>query len=133
MGGYLQTRHIIGAEVRGSITRWGADQHEESILAGPRAAMHFGHFSPYVAVLGGGGNAWVRSRTTEPGIPSITEDDGPQLSILGGLDFHVKNRISFRMGEFSYSKVYLTDRTLSPLSVSAGVVYRVNWSMLGGR
>lgn len=133
MGGYIQTRHVIGGEVRGSITRWGGDQHEESILAGPRAAMHFGHFSPYVAVLGGGGNAWVRTVPNEPGVHSIFEGTGPQMSILGGLDFHVKNRISLRIGEFSYSKIYLNDRTLSPLSASAGVVYRVNWPKLGGR
>jgi hypothetical protein len=45
-GAYLQTRHILGGELRGSITRWGAGQHEESILVGPRAALHFGRFSP---------------------------------------------------------------------------------------
>ena len=38
VGGYFQTRHIVGAEIRGSITRWGGDQHEESALAGATGA-----------------------------------------------------------------------------------------------
>jgi hypothetical protein len=36
LGGFWQTRHILGLEVRGSILKWGSDQHEESALAGPQ-------------------------------------------------------------------------------------------------
>jgi hypothetical protein len=128
-GGYLQTRHVIGAEVRGSITRWGGDQHQESALAGARASLHFGHFSPYVAVLGGGGNTWSWSNPPKPGLPKPvnTEETSPQWSILGGLDVHLKNRLSLRMGEFSYSEIYRKEKTLTPLSASAGIVYRVSW------
>ena len=135
-GGYVQTRHIVGAEVRGSITRWGNTEHEESALVGPRAALHLGSFSPYLAVLGGGGNSWmwnkVPYRSDKP--PAvITQGTGPQMSILGGLDFHLKQRLSLRMGELSYSKIYLNNRTINPLSASAGIVYRVNWPSRGGR
>jgi hypothetical protein len=128
-GGYLQTRHVIGAEIRGSITRWGGGQHEESALAGPRASLHLGHFSPYVAFLGGGGNTWSWSKPPKPGLPTPqeTEETSPQWSILGGLDVHLKHRLSLRIGEFSYSQIYRTDKTMTPISASAGIVYRVNW------
>ena len=134
-GGYLQTRHVIGAEVRGSITRWGGGQHEESALAGARASLHFGHFSPYVALLGGGGNTWSWSNPPKPGLPTPAkvEETSPQWSILGGLDVYLKNRLSLRMGEFSYSEVYRKEKTLTPLSVSAGIVYRVDWPSRGER
>jgi hypothetical protein len=128
-GGYLQTRHIIGAEVRGSITRWGGDQHEESALAGVRGQLHFGRFAPYVAVLGGGGHTWSWSNPPKAGLPKPvnTAETSPQWSILGGLDVHLKNRLSIRMGEFSYSEIYRKEKTLTPLSASAGIVYRVSW------
>jgi hypothetical protein len=128
-GGYLQTRHIIGAEIRGSITRWGGGQHEESALGGVRGQLHFGRFAPYVAVLGGGGNTWSWNHPAKPGLPAPikSEETSPQWSILGGLDVHLKSRLSLRMGEFSYSEVYRRDKTLTPISASAGIVYRVNW------
>jgi hypothetical protein len=128
-GAYLQTRHVIGAEVRGSITRWGGDQHQESALAGARASLHFGRFSPYVALLGGEANTWSLSNALKPGLPKPvnTEETSPQWSILGGLDIYLKNRLSLRIGEFSYSEIYRKERTLTPISASAGVVYRINW------
>jgi len=128
-GGYMQTRHIVGLEIRGSITRWGGGQHEESALAGARASLHFGRFAPYVALLGGEGNTWSWNHPPKPGLPTPVkiEETSPQWSILGGFDVHLKNRLSFRMGEFSYSEVYRKDKTLTPISVSAGIVYRVNW------
>jgi hypothetical protein len=129
MGGYLQTRHVIGAEVRGSITRWGGDQHQESALAGPRASLHFGHLSPYVALLGGGANTWAWSNPPKPGLPKpvASEEISPQWSILGGLDFHLKNRLSLRIGEVSYSHIYRKEQTLTPLSASVGIVLRIGW------
>jgi hypothetical protein len=128
-GGYLQTRHIVGLEIRGSITRWGGGQHEESALAGPRASLHFHHFSPYVAFLGGGGNTWSWNNPAGPGLPTPkkTEETSPQWSILGGLDLHLKRRLSLRIGEISYSQIYRTDKTITPISASAGIVYRINW------
>jgi hypothetical protein len=126
MGGYLQTRHVLGGELRGSITRWGAAQHEESILAGPRAALHFGRVSPYLSLLGGVGNAWSWSNPRKPGLPppTITEEIGGQWMVLGGLDVHLKNRLTLRVGELSYSEIYLKGKTLNPLSASAGIVFR---------
>ena len=128
-GGYLQTRHVVGLEIRGSITRWGGGQHEESALAGARAQLHFGRFAPYVALLGGGGNTWSWNNPAKPGLPTPrkTEETSPQWSILGGLDVHLKRRLSLRIGELSYSQVYRTEKTITPISASAGIVYRVNW------
>lgn len=122
-GGFLQTRHIAGLEVRGSILRWGSDSHEESALAGPRAAMHFGRISPYVSFLVGAGNAWSRTL----GHPPLNiEAVGLQWSLVGGVDLRLAHHLRLRVGELSYSKIYLTDKTLTPLSASAGLVYRIN-------
>jgi hypothetical protein len=134
-GGYIQLPHVIGVEVRGSITRWGGDQHEESAMAGPRASLHFHHFSPYVALLGGGANSWSWNHPANPGLPKPVniEELGPAWSILGGVDFHLKDRLSLRIGELSYSEIYRSDKTITPISASAGIVYRVNWPSRGER
>ncbi len=123
-GGFWQTRHILGVEVRGSILKWGSDQHEESALAGPRAARRFGRFTPYACGLVGAGNAWSRNL---PGKPTfIIEDVGLQWSILGGLDVRLAHHFRLRVGELAYSQIYLPQRTLTPLNASAGLVYRIN-------
>src|ERR1700759_2272643 len=113
-GGFWQTRHILGVEVRGSILKWGSDQHEESALAGPRAARRFGRLTPYACGLIGAGNAWSRNLPGKP--PFIIEDVGLQWSILGGLDFRLTHHIRLRAGEFAYSNIYLPNRTLKALN-----------------
>ena len=123
-GGFLQTRHVVGVEVRGSLLKWGSDQHEESALAGPRAALHLGRFSPYACGLVGAGNAWSRNLPSEPSF--IIEATGLQWSVLGGIDVRLAHRLRLRVGELAYSKIYLSNRTLSPLNASAGFVYRIN-------
>jgi hypothetical protein len=124
-GGFWQTRHILGVEVRGSILKWGSDQHEESALAGPRAAKRFGRFTPYGCGLVGAGNAWSRNLPGKQP-PFIIEAVGLQWSILGGVDVRLAHHFRLRAGELAYSKIYLAGRTLSPLNASAGLVYRIN-------
>ena len=124
-GGFWQSRRILGVEVRGSILKWGSDQHEESALAGPRAALHFGRISPYACGLLGAGNAWSRNLPDKQP-PFIIEAVGLQWSILGGVDIRLAHHIRLRVGELSYSKIYLADRTLTALNASAGIVYRIN-------
>jgi len=128
LGGFYQTRHVIGAELRGSINRWGGLEHEETVLAGPRAALHIRHLFPYVSILGGEANAWRWSNPPIKGepTPTLIEGRGPQWSVLGGLDVHFNHHLSFRTGELSYAKTYLKGWNMTPLSASAGVVYRIN-------
>jgi len=123
-GGFLQTHHILGIEVRGSLLKWGSDQHEESALVGPRAAIRFHRLSRYGTGLVGAGNAWSRNL---PGKPTfILEAVGLQWSILGGVDLRLTHHLRLRAGELAYSQIYLTNRTLTPLNASAGLVYRIN-------
>jgi hypothetical protein len=124
-GGFWQTRRLLGVEVRGSILKWGSDQHEESALAGPRVAMRFGRFTPYGCGLVGAGNAWSRNLPGKQP-PFIIEAVGLQWSILGGVDVRLAHRLRIRVGELAYSKIYLSERTLSPINASAGLVYRIN-------
>jgi hypothetical protein len=123
-GGFLQTRRILGVEARGSILRWGSDEHEESALVGPRAALHFGRVSPYATFLVGAGNAWSRNLTGNP--PTNIEAVGLQWSLVGGADLRLAHHLRLRVGEISYSKIYLANKTVTPLSASAGVVYRIH-------
>jgi hypothetical protein len=123
-GGYVQPRRLLGVEARGSLLKWGSDQHEESALVGPRAALRFHRVSPYVSGLVGLGNAWSRNLDSKPTF--ITEKVALQWSILGGIDFRLNHHLRIRVGELAYSKIYLPDKTLSPLSASAGLVYRIN-------
>jgi hypothetical protein len=123
LGGYWQTRHVVGAEVRGSLLKWGSDEHEESALAGPRFALHYGHASPYAAFLIGAGNAWSRSL---PPTNKLTEGLGPQWSVLGGVDLYMGHHVSFRAGELSYAKIYRPQKTMTQLGASVGLVYRIN-------
>jgi hypothetical protein len=126
-GAFMQTSHILGWEGRASITRWQGLEHEETALVGPRAAMHFGRISPYVSLLGGVANGWrwqIPRLTGQPE-PKLVEGFGPQWSIIGGLDVHLSGRIVLRVGEISYSKTYLSNWALTPISASAGFVYRL--------
>jgi hypothetical protein len=128
LGGFLQTPFLIGVEVRGQIQRRLNAQHQESALAGPRIALRYGRLAPYVSVLGGAGNGW---RFREPPIPGVKppkpiEGLGGQWTILGGLDVKLTHHIAVRVGEVSYSKIYLKDWNLTPLNLTAGIVYRIN-------
>jgi hypothetical protein len=124
-GGFIQSHHVIGLELRGSITRWGGGQHEEAALGGPRAALHLGRFSPYIAGLGGAGNVWIGQDHPPPGHERKSKEAlGPQWTILGGLDFHLHRRWSLRAAELSYSHVYTDHQTVRPIGASAGIVYR---------
>ncbi len=120
VGGFLQTSHIIGVVVRGSALRYGGLDHQYSALAGVRAGMHFSRFSPYAAALGGVGHArWgFGAVPRETGI-------GPEWSFLGGVDMYAGHRFSVRLGEISYSKIYVLQHGLTPLSYSGGIVYRL--------
>jgi hypothetical protein len=123
-GGFWQTRGLLGVEVRGSILKWGSDQHEESALAGLRVAKRFGRLTPYACGLVGAGNAWSRNLPDKP--PFIIEAVGLQWSILGGVDVRLAHHFRVRVGELGYSQIHLADRTLKGLTASAGLVYRIN-------
>ncbi len=135
-GVVVQTPHILSFglpqilsfEARGSLLRSGGLGHQESALAGPRVALHFRSLSPYISVLGGAGNGWWWSNPPIKGLPKpkLEEGLGPQWSVLGGIDVHLHHRIGVRLGELSYSKIYAPGHTLTPLTASAGVLFRLN-------
>jgi hypothetical protein len=126
LGGFVQTHHVIGGEIRGSILRWGGGEHQESALAGPRATLRFGRISPYASVLVGAANAWWYSNPPGIGLPTPRKIEGVgfQWTLLGGVDIRISHSISLRAGELGYSKIYEKAKTLTPLYASAGVVYR---------
>ena len=124
-GGYLQTRHVIGLDLRGSVTRWGGREHQEAVLFGPRAALHFGRYSPYAAALGGAAHSWW---FREPGSHDLAVYDqvSPDLTCLGGIDIYIAHHVVLRLGEASYSRVFRSDNTLSAFSIGSGFVYHLN-------
>jgi hypothetical protein len=127
LGGFLQSPHIIGLELRGSIQRRINAQHQESALAGPRAAFHFGRVAPYTSILFGAGNGWRFKDAPRPGerLPKPVEGMGPQWSWTGGVDLRVSRHFSVRAGEISLSDLYLRHWNLTPLNATAGVVWRL--------
>jgi hypothetical protein len=129
MGGYTESSRILGSEIRGSILRSGGYDHQETALAGPRAALHFARVSPYLSLLGGGGRSWWYSNAPRQGLPKPTMKAGVglQWTAIGGIDVYMGRRTSLRVGELSYSNIYVGSRTLTALTASAGVVYRPQW------
>jgi hypothetical protein len=126
-GTIFQTPHLLGAEMRGSFLRAGGLEHQESLLGGPHVALHYGHWSPYVSVLGGAANAWRWSNFPREGLPKprIEEGFGTEWSVAGGLDVRLHHRFTLRVAELSYSKIYLHNGTLTPITASAGLTYRI--------
>jgi hypothetical protein len=127
IGGYLQPQRFVGAELRGQIQRRLNAEHQESIQAGPRFTLHFGHLAPYFDVLGGAGNGWRYRDPPAIGkkAPKPLEGLGGEWTVLSGLDVKLFHRFSIRAGEVSYSKIYLKNWSLTPLNISAGAVYRI--------
>jgi hypothetical protein len=129
LGGFIQKRPLIGAELRGELLRSGGIEHEEALLAGPRFAPRFGRVAPYVSVLGGFANTWRWSHppNTEGPPPRVLGGFGPQWAVAGGLDFHINRQFVFRTGEISYSQTYTKNNwNMTEMTVSTGIVYRFN-------
>jgi hypothetical protein len=127
-GGIMQLPRFGGVELRGSMLRSGSYSHQESALIGPRLAMHIFHMSPYGSLLFGEGNARWQSNPPRKSLPPprLDEDHGFQWAIVAGVDFHLRNRVSLRVGELSFSKIYTPSKTLTPFSASTGLVFRIN-------
>jgi hypothetical protein len=127
-GGIVQLPRIAGVEVRGSMLRYGGISHQESALVGPRFSLHILHTSPYASVLFGEGHAswWSNPPGKDEPTPYRRKGHDFQWTLASGLDIHLHNRITFRLGELSYSQLYEPRKTLTPLTASSGFVIRLN-------
>jgi hypothetical protein len=127
LGGIVQLPRIGGVELRGSMLRHGGISHQESMLVGPRASLHILHMSPYGSFLVGEGNSSWWSNPPKKGRPEPyrIEDHAFQWTVASGVDIHLHNRITFRLGELTYSKLYEPGKTLTPLTASSGFVIRL--------
>jgi hypothetical protein len=124
-GGFTESSHIFGLETRGSILRSGGYDHAESALIGLRAPLHFARVSPYLSLLGGGGQSWWYTNAPGKGPKPVQRKGvGPQWMAVAGIDVYMNRRVSLRVGELSYANVQMGSRTLTALTASAGVVYR---------
>ncbi len=122
LGGFLQTRHLLGLEARGSYLRWGNNGSQFDALAGPRVTHHFWRFSPYVAALGGVGHPIARVHYHDSPFES---GNGGEWKLLGGVDYYASHHLSFRLGEISYAEMYALPKSLSEVDLSGGVVYHI--------
>jgi hypothetical protein len=122
LGGFVQTRHLWGLEGRGTYLRWGSAESWFDALAGPRVAIHFAAFSPYVAVLVGVGHPIARV----PGTKSRYESgNGVEWKVLGGVDYYAARHFSLRLGEISFAETYALPRGVRAIDFSGGIVYHI--------
>jgi hypothetical protein len=126
LGGFTDSHRMLGSEWRGSILRTGGYDHQETALAGPRIALHYGRFSPYLSLLGGASHSWWYTNFPREGLPkpSMKVGIGLQWSAVSGVDVYMTRSVSLRVGELSYSNVFVGTRTLTSLTASTGIVYR---------
>jgi hypothetical protein len=126
LGGFTDTHRLLGSELRGSFLRTGGNDHQETALAGPRIALHYGRFSPYLSLLGGASHSWWYTNFPGKGLPKPTMKVGTGLewSAVSGVDVYMTQTMSLRVGELSYGNVFVGTRTLTSLTASAGIVYR---------
>jgi hypothetical protein len=126
VGAFYQTSHVIGFEVRATATRYGGFNHQDLALGGARIVLHHRRFAPYGAFLFGAAHA----RYPEPPLPSGKIPQfvgiGPAWQMVGGADYNLQHHFRIRVGEFSYSNIYLSTRTLSPWSFGTGLVFRIH-------
>jgi hypothetical protein len=126
LGGFLQSSHFIGVEIRGSALSFGGPDHQYSALGGPRVAIRLKRFTPYLVGLGGVGHARWQGEINGQLDPNANESGiGAEWSVVGGVDFYMRHHISLRLGEVSYSKIYVLQHGLTPLTYSAGITYRL--------
>jgi hypothetical protein len=122
LGGFVQTPHLLGLEVRGAYLRWGSAESRFDALAGPRVALHYVRFSPYGAVLGGVGHPIARTNGPKSPLESGT---GAEWKLLGGVDYYATHHFSVRLGEISYAECYALPRAVRAVDFSAGVVFHL--------
>lgn len=125
-GGFTDTHRLLGSEFRGTLFRVGGVDHQETALAGPRVALHYGRFSPYMSVLGGVSHSWWYTNFPHKNLPRpvLKVGTGLEWSAVSGVDIYMTKTFSLRAGELSYGNVFVGTRTLTSLTASAGVVYR---------
>jgi hypothetical protein len=93
--------------------------------AGVRVAIHRGRLAPYGDLLAGMAHARYAepSPKDSPAAPTrIAVGFGPEWQIVGGADYFLNHHVRLRVGEFSFSQQYMSNRTLSPWAYSSGLV-----------
>lgn len=118
-------RSHIGAEVDVHVMTLVAPYNfvENTYLAGGRYIWHTGRFTPYVKVLGGIGQAYIKqpSATFVPGAPATTA----AFAGGGGLDIRLPYRINVRAIDFEYQMwPGFGAKGLNPSMLTCGAAYR---------
>jgi hypothetical protein len=126
LGGFVDSHRLLSPEWRGSILRQGGDDHQATVLGGPRIALHYGRFSPYLSLLGGASHSWYYTSWPHEGQPkpSMKVGIGLEWSAVSGVDYYLTKSVSLRAVELSYGNVFVGTRTLTSLTASTGIVYR---------
>jgi hypothetical protein len=122
LGGFVQTSHLWGLEVRGAYLRWGSAESRFDTMIGPRVAFHYGRFSSYGDVLVGVGHPLARLNGPKSTLVSST---GAEVKLLGGVDYYATHHLSIRLGEISFAEYYALPKSLSAIDFSGGFVYHI--------
>ena len=85
LGGFTESHRMLSPEWRGSILRRGGWDHQETALAGPRVALHYGRFSPYLSLLGGASHSWYYTGWPQKGQPDANAESGHRSAMVGSI------------------------------------------------
>jgi hypothetical protein len=114
IGVYFQSRSWLGIEARvpalESRGQVGHEEHERGAFVGPRFTLSRRRLKAYGVVLGGISHAdYVRSPITQyaNGQDVLISATEPAFQAGGGVDFRLTHRTLWRMGEVTYSHMFI--------------------------
>lgn len=131
VGAFVQSFHLIGAEVRGGFYPISARFQQAPVTAGLRVASRRspGIRRQFFGYLGGGIS---RAQDSGPNFQPMPASWSPCWQVSTGLDFSFR-RFSWRPAEISWTETFGPRNDIRSLSASTGLVYRFGFGRNGER
>lgn len=109
-----------GVDVRASLLGSGNDK-VDSVLAGPRVQLHphVVPLMPYAEVLIGGAHVNLGQGS------AATDKTAVEYQVAGGIDVTIFPRLDWRIAEYSYGSVQNIGPSVTPSTVTTGLVLRL--------
>lgn len=125
VGAYFDSSHFqalkLGADVRGTFLGGSGNTQMQSVLVGPRVAVHVPTVpvKPYAELLIGAGHIHAGQGFAESSVTKF------QYQGVFGADVTILPRFDWRVVEFNYSGLSDYANGIHPKSISTGLVFRI--------